>query len=282
MCSKGKKVVIKTDVELDDYIDNLQKERARKSSEWSSPPQDGRMYDMIKMNMMMDSFDQPFTEATLRYHNRNNGQTVLHVAAKKGMIEMLQQKISHKYLDARDDMGKTSLFMAAQHGFDGIVERLIQLEADPEIPTKKHKTPMYIAAKKDHLKVVILLAQSSVDINARTKNGQTPLMVAAKYGHCGIITRLILSGADESLQDCYDRTALSIAVVYGHVDVVKELLEMGASINTTDLFGRTPLCIASERHDEALISLLLKHDAKIDPAETHENEMLLSLLSKIK
>src|SRR3989338_7317903 len=96
---KRKLTVISSAAELDAYIDELQHERRKKGA--LSPPQDARVYEMLKMNKM-SHFEQPFTEPTLHYRDKNNGQTVLHVVAKRGMIEMFQQKISYKHLDTRD------------------------------------------------------------------------------------------------------------------------------------------------------------------------------------
>ncbi len=56
-----------------------------------------------------------------------------------------------------DDDGYTALYYAAHAGAEDAVRQLLELGADPTIPTEDGHRPIYWAAKRGHDKVVALL-----------------------------------------------------------------------------------------------------------------------------
>jgi ankyrin repeat protein len=154
--------------------------------------------------------------------------------------------------------GRTVLRQAADHGFDKVVSKLIQLAADRNDP-------------------------AGLNINARdTKKGMTALHRAAMNGQAACVQALLAAGADPSLLDAQSRSALALAyeqwsvvtktssyediistlitanpaaavsdpdliavcAANGSVRLLTQLWRLNAPLNRPDRFGWTPLDLA--------------------------------------
>ncbi|XP_060567236.1 ankyrin repeat domain-containing protein 27-like isoform X2 [Ruditapes philippinarum] len=85
----------------------------------------------------------------------NEGNTSLHLCAKNGhedcvkailFLDILKNKLN---VNAQNDMGDTPLHMAARWGYDGIVNFLLESEADPRVRNRKRQTPYNVAQNAD-------------------------------------------------------------------------------------------------------------------------------------
>ncbi|XP_053402655.1 ankyrin repeat domain-containing protein 27-like [Mercenaria mercenaria] len=85
----------------------------------------------------------------------NEGNTPLHLCAKNGhedcvkailFLDILKNKLN---VNAQNDMGDTPLHMAARWGYDGIVNFLLESEADPCVRNRKRQTPHNVAQNAD-------------------------------------------------------------------------------------------------------------------------------------
>jgi len=138
----------------------------------------------------------------------------------------------------------TALLSAVLHGRADVVDRLLELNADPN------------AGTTDSL-------------------GASILMLAAHHGHLDVVKCLIAAGADlscgtnprDSKSEQRDfrvsggRTALAYAASAGHVHVVDALLDAGAPFRTRSQAGYTPLMEAVAANRLAVVKRLLRHVA---------------------
>ena len=89
-------------------------------------------------------------------------------------------------------------------------------------------TALMGASMKGHLAVVERLLEVGANPNQRSKNGITALMLASGHGHVAVVEALLAAGANVNKTDRYGATALLRARDNGHVDVVA-LLEDAAA-----------------------------------------------------
>ncbi|CAJ0959077.1 unnamed protein product, partial [Mesorhabditis belari] len=165
---------------------------------------------------------------SLNSHN----QTLLHVAAKAGHLPVVEYILRLpdivSIINYKDYRWNTPLHLAAQFGFEEIIQALLRKGADPKIRNFYRKTAFDVAVVKGHLECVkILLKYFKIDgENDRIK---APIHYAAKHGHDNVVQYLLRHGAQidilvnmESGES--DETALTIALDFGRRNVAKKLL----------------------------------------------------------
>ena len=115
-----------------------------------------------------------------------------------------------------------------------------------------------LAAEKGETGIINALIELDADVNAADEDGKTILMHASYFGDAGTVSLLIRRGANVKAVDRYRRTALHYAcektVLQRNVPgerskqpVVKLLLDKGAEINARDNRGYTPLQYCEDR-----------------------------------
>ncbi|KAH8685100.1 ankyrin repeat-containing domain protein, partial [Ilyonectria robusta] len=100
---------------------------------------------------------------------------------------------------------------------------MINYKADVNVKDIWGKTPLSWAAAGGDKGVVELLLDNEADVNSRDGHG-TPICWAAKNGHEGVVKLLLKRGADINFQDGY-KTPPDWAAGNGHERVVKLLLK---------------------------------------------------------
>ncbi|KAL5592757.1 hypothetical protein FOBRF1_013065 [Fusarium oxysporum] len=195
-----------------------------------------------------------------------NGQTALHRAAWGGstaIVELLLQNGSNA--TAKDNNGNIALHIAAQMGFEPVVSILMK---DEKIPVNaegcNNLTPLHYAAMNGHKAVVQLLVENGAKIAAMdSKVGWTPLHCAAENGDEGLAKILVEHGADVNAEDCKAGWApLHFAAMNGHKAVVQLLVETGANIEAEDKYGWTPRWFAEINGHLEVVELLPSEGAK--------------------
>ena len=170
------------------------------------------------------------------------------------------------YVECKDPLGRTPLWLAASIGEVSIVNLLLDHGAAVDTCDLSHWTPLMAAATKEHDAVVGILLEAGADPNARLelndsvlsiaiengtgneeivklllKAGASPTYVgrwpdlslyyAAEEGYEGIVSLLLDAAADPKAKGGHRGTALHVAASHGHEGVVRLLLTAGADIN---------------------------------------------------
>jgi ankyrin repeat protein len=124
--------------------------------------------------------------------------------------------------------GQKSLFQAVIESNEASVKLLLAEGAEVDARDEIGKTPLIIAADKGYFPIVQLLIQNGADINAQHNLHWTALMFAAGKGHSAIVKLLVENGANINFVSKSDYTALILASAAGYAEIVDLLLENGA------------------------------------------------------
>ncbi|KAL0253214.1 hypothetical protein SLS55_010186 [Diplodia seriata] len=159
----------------------------------------------------------------------------------------------------------TALHVASDHGFENIVQLLLDHGADvnsegyfpsPYIRTHREEgvTPLYIASCKGYENVVNILVDKGANVNAEGGHHGSALRAASSEGHEKVVDILIDRGAEgRSLT-----SALYAASWEGHDRVVQKLLlQEGIEINARDGVYGSALEAASYRGHDSIVQLLI-------------------------
>lgn len=219
----------------------------------------------------------------------SDGQTALHVAARKGFGQAIAQLLdagadpnllsegggaaielaasygNHEELEMLIAAGaeiRFSLHSAASGGHVEIIQRLLDLGADPKQLTAYGDSTLRGAAKDEYLQATELL----LAVGARP--GEQSLREAARGGHLETLRAYGEAGVRFDVPPAY-WDALYSASHAGRTDAVRLLLELGASPHAgANLDGPIDIAIA-EGHDE-VTSVLAAAGAKPSPEATAE------------
>lgn len=159
-------------------------------------------------------------------------------------------------LTYRDEHGNNILGLASLK----MMELLIELGADPLLPTyKDHSLAGNAAFAGDYKKLEILLKYGADSNQVREETGEAPLHLATckfnKQGTNECVKLLLENGGDPNQRtlegigsDCFDgnlwvvaETPLHRAASYGDLQMIQDLIKFGADISLKDCYGYLPL-----------------------------------------
>jgi ankyrin repeat protein len=174
-----------------------------------------------------------------------NGETVLHIAARVGDIDIIKRLLDIPGIDlnVQDEVGQSPLHLSCGKGHISVVQTLLN---DPFTHINARdawrQTPLHLACKEGHLEIVrLLLNHFHVDVEAADLRGWTPLHYASQSALGEPIVRALLPFTlDIDKQGLANgETALHVAALGGHFSIVRSLLEQGADprITCTGLVG---------------------------------------------
>ncbi|MFT4792447.1 MAG: ankyrin repeat protein [Paracoccaceae bacterium] len=152
-------------------------------------------------------------------------------AAIEGDVEAFADLIASEDVNAADENGWTALHIAARKGNVEIIRLLLkQPNLDVNAKNKWKSTPLMIAAGSGDLSIVEFLLihpKTNIDMQAEYYR-RTALIEAAVKGHISIVKTLVANGANVNLADKTGRnSALIESLKNGHDDVSTFLLRSG-------------------------------------------------------
>jgi serine/threonine-protein phosphatase 6 regulatory ankyrin repeat subunit B len=184
------------------------------------------------------------------------GWTLLHVAASKGRLDMVQYLLAMGISpNVKDNLGFTALYYSAFHN-QAMCAALLQSRTT--VQEFGGLTPVQIAAANGHVPVLEVLVTAD-NIDLQTEHGFTALMAAAMNGRRDAVRFLAIHGAQLELGSATGFTALHLASENGHWPVVKVLLrECEVSVEPLTVQKCTPLMCATQNKHIKIAKKLVK------------------------
>jgi ankyrin repeat protein len=147
-------------------------------------------------------------------------------------------------------------------GNAGLIGRLLEAGADPNVPRPGGETPLMIAARTGSEASVRRLLAAGAIVDAREeRHAQTALMWAAGEGNAGAVRALVEAGADVHARSEAGFTALLFAARAGHIEAARVLVSSGARVDDPLPNGMPPLVLALMNANYELAALLLDEGA---------------------
>jgi ankyrin repeat protein len=191
---------------------------------------------------------------------------------QKNTIKLKEYKHIRTLLNSKDELGRTPLHIAAEHGFVEDTKLLIESGALTEVRDTINRTALHTAITFNQIRIVQILLDSSANIEAviGEKNwGERALHVAAQLNMWHILTLLLRKGAAVDALSTQG-TALRDSVAVGGRRCVEILLNAGADVNASVggyVHQSPPLHEACGFSDPEtayyLTTLLLDHGAEV-------------------
>lgn len=153
------------------------------------------------------------------------GDTLLIQAVKRDMPQLFDFLLQHRArLNTRNSNGETALSIAAYHGHEQFVRRLVEAGAEVNF---FGWPPLSYAAYNGHTKIVDYLISRGAEVDGKTENGSTALFFAARFGHADTVKELLKKGADPTIINEHDETAVDWALKGRNTDIEAVLRQAG-------------------------------------------------------
>jgi Notch-like protein len=157
----------------------------------------------------------------------NTGRTPLHAAVAADALGVFHILLKNRCtnLDAKTSDGTSPLMLAARLAIEGMVEQLIEANADVNIADDNGKTGLHWAASVNNVEAVNILLKNQANRDAQDHKDETPLFLAAREGSYQAARALLDHGANREIQDHMDRLPVHVAHERMHQDIVTLLEE---------------------------------------------------------
>ena len=220
---------------------------------------------------------------------RSDTGNALYYAALHGHMDIAKILIE-KGADinyARLTEGDTPLHGASRNNHAGIVDLLLENDADPRQKNHRNEIPLDIASQKNHRDIVAKLSPSTLPVAPEGKgifwdSGQA-LYQAASEGALKVVEYFMGKHANPNIkQDGSLNTPLHGAAENNHLPVVRLLLEQGAKYDLRNSEGLRPIEVARRKKHEEVETALIRATCGaplLDAAlaqDFHKMQLLLS------
>merc|ERR1719420_412611 len=189
------------------------------------------------------------------------GETPLHLAARYARADAAKKLLDAKSdANAQDNTGRTPLHAAVAADAQGVFQILVRHRAtNLDARTFDGTTPLILAARLAIEGMVEQLIEAEADINFADKAGKTALHWAASVNNVDAVNVLLANNANRDAQDAKDETPLFLACREGSYQAAKALLDHCANRDITDHMDRLPKDVAQERLHHDIVRLLDEH-----------------------
>jgi Notch-like protein len=189
------------------------------------------------------------------------GETSLHLAARYARADAAKRLLdAGADANSQDNTGRTPLHAAVAADAMGVFQILLRNRAT-NLNAKMHDgtSPLILAARLAIEGMVEDLINADADINAADNAGKTALHWAAAVNNVDAVNILLAHGANRDAQDEKDETPLFLAAREGSFEACRTLLDNFANREITDHMDRLPRDVAQERLHHDIVRLLDEH-----------------------
>jgi len=145
--------------------------------------------------------------ADLHIPHPRNGRTPLHLIAGTRMTPLVSTLLDLRAdVDARNDVGDTSLRMAVQSCDIKTIELLCTARADPNGANRSGCAPIHAAVASGDVEVVQLLTKFKADVHLADSRRWRPMHYSTCGGNDKVSDWLVKNGADPIVKSCFGRT----------------------------------------------------------------------------
>lgn len=186
------------------------------------------------------------------------GQTLLHLAARHGHLQVCRYLISERVdLNAAGEGMMTPLHVAALAGQAEVCRMLLEAGADPNKEDEVKATPLVLAAQEGQVEACRVLLEAGAPVSSRV------LYAAVASDTPAVLELLLRHGAEVNSADEGKAPALLVAAAEGKPEMCRLLLAAGADPNkgSNDL---SPLLLAAARNYPEICELLLEAGADVN------------------
>lgn len=107
-------------------------------------------------------------------------------------LQLFKQAFTKGNVNVQNELGETAVAQAAKDNHKNILEQLISIGADLNIPNNNGNTPLLLAIKNGHTRIVnLIIKKSDIDINHKNKDGETAFGIALRTEQASIINSLL-------------------------------------------------------------------------------------------
>jgi len=117
-------------------------------------------------------------------------------------------------INAKNQNGMSSIFLASINGHIGIVDFLNEHNADVNITESNQQTPLHGGAKNGHLNIVDLLVKNGAIIGCLDDCKQTPIQIAVEFNRLKIVQLLLSKGQNINANNTENMITISIFHCY--------------------------------------------------------------------
>ncbi|CAF0876671.1 unnamed protein product [Adineta steineri] len=208
--------------------------------------------------------------------NRQNsdGLTLLHYACSNnfyGLVQLLLQYDANNYI--RDNLGRTCLHYASIKGYRAIIKLLLQSIEDSfkhdfiYLNDHENKSSLDYACENDHLDLVELFLEYT-DINYIDLT--TPLYYSCIEGHLDIC-HLLINKQIQRKDLFYLQTSFIQTICHrGHIEILRLLIEHFSPANEQRNCGNSILFYCITTFDIVLVRKLLERQARLTEKDIHD------------
>lgn len=225
-------------------------------------------------------------KANINFITEKQHMTALHLAAKKGFVEIMQLLLKHgARLDLKNKKNLVPLDLAKEFNQPAAVNLLLAYQfrekSFTETIDEKKNTTLHLAAKyNSEYFLKTILEEKGIDVNVKNADGKTPLDIAAKE-YSFTASKVLLEyyfkqgGLNSKYRDINENTPIHLATKYRAITLIKPWFEKKIDINAFNNKHQTALHIAvSETRDSQILKQLLAHNADKELADREGNTPL--------
>ncbi|HKO97555.1 MAG TPA: ankyrin repeat domain-containing protein [Pyrinomonadaceae bacterium] len=196
----------------------------------------------------------------------SSGSTALHVAAERGYQGLCNILLdAGALIDKRSTKGVTALMLASQNGWSNVVTSLVHRGAQLGLKDLDGNAALHYAAKSGHGSIAGSLVRNGATANLSNNHKLSALHLAAFHGHASVVEELLSFLPMHEYETDPQRPLLPWTVNKGHLNIVRILLDTGAPIDSSSPGdGSTALHVAAFKGRPDIVEMLVKAKASIN------------------